>query len=409
MIRYYSLESLATTLQRFHGRLGTNLASAFLSTTTSKVIPESSGNTPPRKILEREINNAVRSYIEHKFPRAFRPKPTTTKRRDVKSFRTSFTRPTVDTSPSVALACLNGFQSTVPSPTHRVFLAEGVLAIPQQSMFGSAETYSLFVKPSQNVLPTGLPPMIPEDITVYRILENRVEEFLYEVRRSVQDWISTRIITPLERLFGRRVQAEKSAENSIDADRHVTTLRIHHQTGQIQIIAHVQPRHYTLLLPFELEHKPASTLITVSLVVFGAVPLAYRSLNFMWAYPMLSQGIVASVIATVGYGIWSSRSVARTNQALVIQKAILARMQAQDEAAWVVLQDGASKELTKIILNLYQGTPDEDGTDERNQMANEIASRLGLIQENNTHQSLEAAIQSVRKNSPSLFNTEPRK
>ena len=132
----------------------------------------------------------------------------------------------------------------------------------------------------------------------------------------------------------------------------------------------------------------------------------------MQAYPMLSQGIVASVIATVGYGIWSSRSVARTNQALVIQTAILSRLQAQDEAAWVVLQDGASNELTEIIINIYQGISVEDQTYEMNQMAMEIASKLGLMHDtntnNNSHRSLEAAIQSVRKNSPSLVNDEDR-
>ena len=398
MIRCYSFHSLVSHCRR---KSGFNFAAAFLSTKT--VLPESLSR------LEREVNQAVRAYIEHRFPRAYHPRPTTSKRRDANSLRTSFTRPTVDTSPAASLARLNGFRITIPSPTHRVFLAEGILAIPEQSMFGATETYSLFVKPSQKAVPKSLPPMVLEDITIYRTLENRVEEFLYGVRRSVRDWISTRITAPLERLLGRRIQSDKSAETSSDADRHETALKIHHQTGRIQVLDHVQPRHYTLLLPFELEHKPASTLITVSLVVFGAVPLAYRSLNFMWAYPALSQGIVASVIATVGYGIWSSRSVARTNQALAIHKAILPRIQAQNEAAWVVLQDGASKELTRIILKLYQGTSVEDETDETSQMAMEIASRLGLTQDKIMPQSLETAIQTVRENSTSLFDGELRK
>lgn len=370
-----------------------------------------SAATSRKIILEREVKKAVRAYVEHRFPVPYlAPKKPTSpdRRRDAaaRSLRAPFQRSTVDMSPAKSLARLNGFQLTYPKRHHRVFLAEGVLARPEQARFGASATYSLYVKPSEKPVPKGLPPMIPKDITIYRILENRVEEFLYGIRQGVRDWISSRIVAPIERLMGRSTQTDKSDEDSVDVDHHVTTLRLNESTGQLQIISHVQPHHYTLLLPFELEHKPASTLITVSLVIFGAVPLAYRSLSFVQAYPGLSQTIVASVIATVGYGIWSSRSVARTNQRLRVLQAISRRVEAQDEAAWVVLQDGASRELTRIILKLYQGTPVEDGRTETSRLAEEIASGLGLVQDKKPPLSFEAAIRTVRENSDLLLDDE---
>jgi hypothetical protein len=73
----------------------------------------------------------------------------------------------------------------------------------------------------------------------------------------------------------------------------------------------------------------------------------------MVTYPGLSQGITISVIGTVAYGIWSSRSSARTNQALAVARALSPRIIAQNDAAWLVLQEGATDRLTKILLEIF--------------------------------------------------------
>jgi len=109
-----------------------------------------------------------------------------------------------------------------------------------------------------------------------------------------------------------------------------------------------------LALPYTLGHKPASTLISVSLVVFGAIPLAYRSLNFALNYPGLSEVIAVSLVGTLSYGIWSSRSMARTSQSSVVSKALMERVYAREEAVLLSMQESAVYRVTKGVLALYE-------------------------------------------------------
>jgi hypothetical protein len=353
--------------------------------------------------LQAALANAVRSYVRHHYPRPFR---IITSHETEYGSRTSpeggnhglslttasswssgrrSSSPKIDTSPAVILAQLNGYKSLEMSktPRHRtVFLAEGVLARPRQRIFHTA-TYSLMTKPQSSESTTAavnapllherkkrkpLPPMIPPDSKIYRILENEVEAFLYHYQRVIWEKLQKTLIQPVQRILGVASSTDKDADLSIDSstksrdekDKLFQCLRIDHETGNLKIVSHIQIHHATLLLPFELDHKPASTLITVGLVILGAVPLVYRSWNFMVAYPGLSQCITVSVIGTVAYGVLSSRSSARTSQALAVARAIAPRVIAQNDAAWLVLQEGATDRLTGILLNMYNNNDDSE-------------------------------------------------
>ena len=120
------------------------------------------------------------------------------------------------------------------------------------------------------------------------------------------------------------------------------------------MITHMRPSLRLLALPHELRHKSASTLISVSVVILSAVPVAYRSINFALAYPGLTQAIAASVMATVVYGLWSTRSMARTRQAGVLAHALSRRILAQNDSVVLVLQDGAIQRLTSDIMDVYR-------------------------------------------------------
>ena len=134
-------------------------------------------------------------------------------------------------------------------------------------------------------------------------------------------------------------------------------LRVHTSTKtsglvELALFSHIQvPQHTTLLLPHDLRHKPASTLLQVGFVVFGALPLVYRSVQFMYAYPVLQQVIVGSVVGTIMYGIWSWRAASRTNQALAVSQALQPRVFAQHGAAWRVLQDAATHRVTEALVH----------------------------------------------------------
>ena len=346
-----------------------------------------------RRLLKAALFQTVQQYIRQEYPTAFRIIPMEKKERSSLSLSASWSSNSnerLDTSPATTLAQLNGYTSLeIPSSQRVVFLAEGVLARPRQRMFRSG-TYTLMAKREATKMNNvrhdkvhKFPPMIQPDITAYRIIENKAETILYDCRQSILDNLQKYIIHPFERITGTSLALlpSNSESNDESATMDVTCLRIHHETGDLQIITHVQPRHATLLTPFELDHKPASTLITVGLVVFGAVPLAYRSWNFMSAYPAMSRVIMASVIGTVAYGIWSSRSEARTNQALAVTRAIMPRILAQNEAAWLVLQEGATERLVDYLLAVYDGVSSDEWDPATRQVVIKLASEWGFAPE----------------------------
>jgi hypothetical protein len=121
--------------------------------------------------------------------------------------------------------------------------------------------------------------------------------------------------------------------------------------------------------------------------VFGAMPVAYRSFNFAAAYPGLSQVIKTSVVVTIMYGIWSTRSISRTRQSQVVANALSRRVYARDDAVILVLQDGAIRRVSESVLEVYQKIA--EGNKEAGEIAcdqqhlvnpKEIAVELGLIE-----------------------------
>jgi hypothetical protein len=103
---------------------------------------------------------------------------------------------------------------------------------------------------------------------------------------------------------------------------------------------------------YVLRHSSASSLVSVSVIVFGALPLAYRSYLFAHNYDWLvgSGPIAASVIGTITYGIVSWRWRARTSQQKTIHEALGARVGARDEAALLLLKEGAYRSVAGAIL-----------------------------------------------------------
>lgn len=122
----------------------------------------------------------------------------------------------------------------------------------------------------------------------------------------------------------------------------------------IRLLEDFRPEYRLLALPTEalhVRHGRAATVIYTGLVSFAAVPLAYRSLKYATDYPALAQLLVASVVASVSYSLWSSRHGARTRQLLFASAAVVSRLVAKDDAALMVLQERAR--LTDAVIDLY--------------------------------------------------------
>jgi hypothetical protein len=283
------------------------------------------------------------------------------------------------------LAALNGYEIVpTPKPNDSVSLAEGILALPNfHSRYYNRSGHSnLFVLLAKPMDPTAAktkhyPKIVQEDIHLYRILFNTTENFINARYNSLRNWFQTLIERPLVSLLERlqnlravpdeptEVQSQRtviekptnlpatSAEVALQSVIDIPENLLVIGNNEMVLISNMTPSVRLLALPYTLQHKSASTLISVSLVVFGALPLAYRSLNFALSYPGLSEVIAASVVGTASYTLWSSRSYARTSQSQVISDAILHRIYARDEAVVLVLQEGAVHRVAQAVLSLY--------------------------------------------------------
>jgi len=114
------------------------------------------------------------------------------------------------------------------------------------------------------------------------------------------------------------------------------------------------PSTRILALPdyYVLRHSSASTLVSVSLVVFGALPMAYRSYVFTINYDWLvdSSVIASSVVATVLYYLYTARYRARISQSSTVNNALCARVYARDDAALMILREGAVRTMSEALL-----------------------------------------------------------
>ena len=285
---------------------------------------------------------------------------------------------TVGHSAIETLALLNGFERVdTPTQEERVPLAEGIVAkAGYYSRIRRQEErikYTLYSQPivvddqhhhhHQVAASTGvedLPALVEPDITIYRILESRVEDWL----NAWRDALRTRFQRLLQRVVVEPVQESNNNPKGTDEmSEHVApkqpkeepeeNLLVVTNHNNLVLVTQMRPSLRLLALPHDLGHKSASTLISVSIVVFGAIPVAYRSFNFALAYPGLATAIKVSVIGTILYGIWSTRSIARTSQSQVVAKGLARRVFARDDAVVLVLQNGAIQRVTEAVLDVY--------------------------------------------------------
>jgi hypothetical protein len=269
---------------------------------------------------------------------------------------------------------LNGFEQ-VRLPNTSVPLAQGIVVEPH---YHKNESYRSRVRQQgkspilwaqrnlDSVMGIGkpqprkadkLPELVEEDITLYRILENNVEEFLnakYQklnqvvikafsfLNRSADNDNQQSSTLPVE---NNDMNQGKSTESLLFIDRNEIYWVTNMENPELRLLALADHNAYG--------HKAASTLISFSLVVFGAIPLAYRSYVFTLDYPGSSQMVAASVLVTISYGIWSTKSIAVTRQSQVVSNAIAHRIYARNDAVLWALQQGAVQRVTEGVLALY--------------------------------------------------------
>lgn len=290
----------------------------------------------------------------------------------------------------VELTKLNGFEP-VALPKEPVTLAEGIVVRPQyhknensrklntprkapimwaRSEFkkgskGAPLPYSPSVMSSAQHRIDDLPQLVEEDIKLYRIIENNVEDVLNDLYGTFQanvKAIETKVQNTVNAMFpslrrqedaikGRK---EISVKDSINPDSHESLLFLdRNEIIWVTNIDHPGLRLLALANHHNYGHKVSSALISISLVVFGAIPLAYRSYNFAYDYPGLSQTVAASVLLTISYGIWSTQSKAVTRQSQVVSHAIAHRIYARNNAVLWALQQGAVERVTDGLLSYY--------------------------------------------------------
>ncbi|KAG7364275.1 hypothetical protein IV203_037477 [Nitzschia inconspicua] len=303
------------------------------------------------------------------------------------------------------LLALNGFEP-VPLPKSKdlLDLAEGVIVTP--ALPKELKQYQLFSQPIQETEPASdgahnnndrtsslsekkrqrqYPVFLEDDFTLYRILENQAALFLDHQYNAYRKFFENYIDGPSKKIAAqieasgllnvffdqppatfKVVEPEKGFE-PIEAIRHLNSssgkvllnepkenlLVMSHDNDEVVLYEYMTPSVRITALPHDMNHSSASSMVHVSLVVFGALPLAYRSYNFALNYPGLSQTIAASVAFTITYGIWSHRVAAQTNQSRVVANALLHRVQARGDAVVFVLQEGAVRRLTQAVLHEY--------------------------------------------------------
>lgn len=311
---------------------------------------------------------------------------------------------------------LNGFQR-VQLPNKFVSLAEGIVVEPH---YHKNESYRNRVrqqqrdspilwaqrdldsvmgvgKPQQQRKADKLPILVEEDIKLYRILENNVEDFLNAKYQMLNE-----MVLKLFSFFNRSVETDNSKganNNSLpveidDMDQGESTESLLFiDRNEIYWVTNMDSQELRLLALADHHtygHKAASTLISVSLVAFGAIPLAYRSYVFTLDYPGLSQLVFVSVLVTISYGIWSTQSIAVTRQSQVVSNAIAHRIFARNDAVLWALQEGAVDRVTEGVLALYlhyqkkekeRKTPSKNVSEETANLPKTSADLRALIDE----------------------------
>jgi hypothetical protein len=358
------------------------------------------------------------------------------------------------------LLALNAFESVLlPKPKDVLDLAEGVIITPAPPK--DIKGYTLYVQSAEkkenedenrghrskvskcnkeNKKPRDYPVFMEEDFTLYRLVENQAAIFLDHQYNTFTRFFDVYIDEPSKRIAARIESSglynllldqptpspSKSIKVTLNGNddkandiRHINPsvnlklgeeplqnlLVMSYEDNELTFYEHMTPSTRIAALPNVMGHNSASTLVHVSLVIFGALPLAYRSYVFALNYPGFAQSIAASVALTITYGIWSHRTSARTNQSRVVTSALLHRVHARDDAVVYVLQEGAIRKTTRAILHEYYqqtfkyGHKDSTLIDETSFLANyptlsseqtdlinpkELAVKLGLLETKET-------------------------
>jgi hypothetical protein len=308
------------------------------------------------------VPNLVRSYLVRCYPEAFHPTqiddddPDNGKQIILWKKRTAFDN----------LIRLNGYQAVpLPKPDSFVHLAEGVIAYPETSRRRKKKaTYTLYSRPTTD--DPGLPTFIEDDLPPYRFIETRVEQDLLRLEVYFREQFDQRVRQPIQsvgRLLRLSISDPPKKEELVDSGTNVAQLAdanaaedllVVDSDGNIVSLSNMTPKLRLLSMPYTLSLKRSSTIVYTSLVLFGALPLAYRSFNYTLDYPNLSRLMTVSVVGSITYGIWSSRTGARTRQQAQIQLALNARIQARNEAALVGLQERAVQTVTAAVLSEYE-------------------------------------------------------
>jgi len=335
-----------------------------------------------RDELIKSVQMAVRAHLQAEFPKAF---SLTSSQSIWKNFRTKELNDKAHT-----LLELNGFEKVpLPDSMDMLMLAEGVVAFPnfysRIRRSNEQNKFLLFAQPETDSLPTETeidakyPVIVQEDIRLYRVLENQAERIIDTIYDAVVNCLNLFIQKPIERLT-QQIQSKidwvrsklfahveisgikkapipnirlPSMVHHSEIERFESLLVLGEDRDEMKLYAHMSPSVRLVALPYTLGHKSASTLVSVSLVLFGAMPLAYRSLNYAFLYPGLSEALAVSVIGTISYGIWSQRYNARVSQSQVVANALLHRLQARDDAVVLLLQEGAVRHVSQAVLGEY--------------------------------------------------------
>lgn len=373
-------------------------------------------------LVNQSVQTAVRYYLEGRFPNEFSMKSNSQYFwQDSKKGGNSLT------GRAQTLLSLNGFRRVhLPKPFDSLELAEGVVALPNfYSRLRRADSpekqFQLYAQP-QDPQPKRrqeqLPPIVQEDIRLYRLLENRAADFInarngailrlyqrlieeplmYLSRRIREVYMQTALPELIQKKLPELIQKKLRRTSSV-SPRVPSKGRASYSSSATQDLTkdsysgvdvqalpvsfdkedeYAEPLENLLVLqsgtqsilwsdmtestrlvalPHSLRHKSASTLISCSLVLFGAIPLAYRSYNYAvlyeGVYPGLSEALAASVIGTITYGILSQRYNARRSQSYTVANAMLHRVHARDDTVLLALQEGAVRRLSRAIQAEY--------------------------------------------------------
>ena len=339
---------------------------------------------------------AVRKYLRSHCDNAFLPLSATSRE-----------RPWRDPTTIEALAALNGFRSlpSVMAPLSiegaYVELGEGVVAVPIKTV---DKDYILFSRPSGHEGTNhSHHPFVEEDFTAYHLLETTVENkliaweesiyrkklaFIARARHPIQTAYET-IYTPAKemvkswlgengiKLDNAGMEVKRGGKDDISSapmtKKNLKTedVLIMSPDGGILLVQDVPPLQRLLVLPrshsnvegkarrsdifspYRLGHQRAGAIIYASLVVFGAVPLTYRSLQYALDYPALTNVVAVSVVGIVSYGLWASRASAQTRQSAAVMGALNSRILGRDEAVLIHLREAAVAAITDTVMAEY--------------------------------------------------------